>query len=876
MKQNWYQKTIEQSLSDLKTTSEGLSSREASLRLSEFGPNSLPEIKPPSLVKVFLRQFTSPLVYILLLVSVVVFIFGDVTDSVVIAFILLFNSVIGTIQEGKANNTLEALKNFVQTKALVIRDGQEILISDKELVPGDVVVIREGGKVPADGRLIEVVGATVNEASLTGESNPIVKITEPIMDDSGLPSLSPADQHNMLFKGTSLVAGSSLMVVVSTGLNTEIGKLSQAVSELNTEIPLQRDIARLSKLIVLTVLVICLLLFFVGIATGIEAVEMVKTVVSLAVSLIPEGLPVVMTLILANGVWRMSQRKALVKKLSAVEALGQTDVIAVDKTGTITRNELIVRKIFIGGKIFEVTGSGYEPKGEVLYHKQAVSPTDVPELIMAGKFTSFADAELMMDQQTGTWIVSGDPTEAALIVLAEKLGYRQEDMKTRHKVIQEVAFDYHKKYRSVVFVDGEVKTIVVTGAPEAIAHLAGTDTSGFHKELIDLASEGLRMIAFGYAQVNGPVNSDQMPKLTFGGLLGLEDTLHREVPSAVADVKSAGMKVVMITGDWPDTARAIAKSAGIFTEGDLMLTGKDLQELSDDELLLKLPTTTVFARITPDNKLKIVQGYQKLGLIVAMTGDGVNDVPPLVAADLGIAMGRTGTEVTKESADIVLLDDNFSTIAAAVEEGRNIYKTIKRALLYLFSTSIGELFAIAGALFLGWALPVTAVQILWLNFVTDGFLTVSFAMEPKEGNLLRLSFKKPGKYIIDKSVVYRMVPMGMIMAVGTLILFSFYKDIDLVHAQTLALTLLAVYQWFNAFNSRSETRSAFRSLFTNRWLVVAMGIVITAQIAVVHWPPLQKLLGTTSLSLGEWLMIVGIATSILLYEEIAKVVRKVL
>lgn len=876
MKQNWYQKTIEQVLDELRTSSEGLTDKEATLRLAQYGSNSLPEVEPPSLIAIFAKQFTSPLVYILLFVAIVVFILGDVTDSVVIGFVLLFNAVIGTVQEGKANNTLRALKRFVQTQALVMRDGKELLVSDTELVPGDVVIMREGAKIPADGRLIEVVGTSVDEASLTGESNPIIKIVEPIVDDSGLPSLNPADQRNMLFKGTHLVAGSCMMVVVATGVNTQIGELSKTVSTVNMEIPLQKNIRYLSRVIVGSVVLVSSILFFVGISTGIGKLEMVKTVVSLAVSLIPEGLPVVMTLILANGVWRMSQRKALVKKLAAVEALGQTDVIAVDKTGTITRNELIVKKIFVAGKIFEITGSGYEPEGEVLLHKQAVSPTDVPELILAGKYSSFADAELMFDQESQMWIVSGDPTEAALIVLAEKLGYRQDDMKIRHKVIQEIAFDYHKKYRSVVFVDGAKQTLVVTGAPEAVADLAGTDTTSFHKELSGLASEGLRMIAFGYADVSGPVNPEQMPKITFAGLFGLEDTLHREVPSAVADVKSAGMKVVMITGDWPDTARAIAKSAGIYSDGDHMLTGQQMIELSEDEFLKVLPKTTVFARVSPDNKMKIVQGYQKLGMVIAMTGDGVNDVPPLVAANLGIAMGRTGTEVTKESADIVLLDDNFTTIAAAVEEGRNIYQTIKRALLYLFSTSIGELFAIAGALFLGWPLPVTAVQILWLNFVTDGFLTVSFAMEPKEGNLLKLPFKKPNNYIIDKTVIYRMIPMGLIMAIGTLWLFRNYKDLDLIHAQTIALTLLAVYQWFNAWNSRSETRSAFRNLFTNHWLIAAMGIVITAQIAVVHWPPLQKLLGTVPLTLSEWLTIVGIATTIILYEEIVKLIKRVL
>lgn len=873
MKQNWYQKTIEQAFEELNSSSDGLSEKEAQIRLRHYGPNALPEAQLDSSLKIFLRQFTSPLVYILVIVAIIVLVLGEYLDAAVIGFVVLFNAILGTVQEGKAQNTLAALKQFVSTQTLVKRGGQEFLVPDEELVPGDLVVLREGDKIPADGRLVKVVGSTVDEASLTGESTPVVKITESLPE----PALNPADQLNMVFKGTSLVAGSAEMVVTQTGEHTQIGQLSLTIAKVDQEIPLQKNIRYLSRLIVAVVGVICVALLGIGLLRGLPVVEMVVITVSLAVSIIPEGLPVVITLILAQGMWRMSQRKALIKKLGAVEALGQTNLIAVDKTGTITRNELVVRKLVVKGKTFEVTGSGYEPTGEVLYQKQVISPGDFPELALAGKFTAFSDAELIYDRQKQAWLISGDPTEAAMLVLAEKLGFNQDDMKSRYPVVGELRFDYKRKYRGFAFKDGQNITLVIVGAPEVILGLSDKSESEIKNTVQKLSEEGLRVIAFAFAKLetSSLVDFEKLPALTYGGLFGLQDTMHREVPAAVADVQAAGIGTVMITGDFPETAKAIAKSAGIYKDGQIVLTGKELNNLSTQQLEQILPQATVFARVTPEDKMKIVKSYQAQGLIVAMTGDGVNDVPPVVAADLGIAMGKIGTDVTKESADIVLLDDNFSTIAAAVEEGRNIYLTIKRALLYLFSTSLGELLVIVGALVLSWPLPVTAVQILWLNFVTDGFITVAFAVEPKEGNLLRLPYRKPTKFIIDWLTVQRLVPMAIIMAVGTLAAFYFYKDGDMVKANTFAVTVLAAYQWFNAFNARSETRSAFKNLFSNRWLIAAVSFVVLAHVAVVHTDLGQKFLGTTMLTAKEWLAAVAIASSVLWYEEIAKFIKYV-
>jgi magnesium-transporting ATPase (P-type) len=864
MKPNWSEQSVKLVLSAFNTTSDGLSNEAAKRAQLQYGANKLPDPKSDSIFLIFARQFTSPLVYILMIVSVVVYFMGEWTDSVVIAVVLLLNAIIGTIQEGRAQNTLAALKKFVQTNALVRRAGVETIVPDTEVVPGDVVIIREGDKIPADGRVILSHALTVDEASLTGESEPVAKFAEP--DSSDRP-------HNMLYKGTHAVSGRAEMLVTAIGLTTEIGKISATVaSEGETEIPLQKNIRYLSKVIMLVVFIASAVLFMIGIALGTPVVTMIKTVVSLAVSIIPEGLPVVLTLVLANGVWRMSKRKALVKKLAAVEALGQTDIIAVDKTGTITKNELVVQAVVMNGKTFTVQGYGYEPKGDILQDFNAVSPLDIPELVVAGKIASFASAELLFDPEHQQWKVTGDPTEGALLVLAEKIGFKPDDMKARHEVVLDIPFDYELKFHGTVYKDPASKTgytFSIIGAPEAVAKICGMSEKELHDKVSPFVSDGLRVVAFAFAEVAGVVDVANLPRLTFAGLFAMRDALHAEVPQAVKSVQSGGIRVMMITGDHKLTARAIARQANIYREGDTIITGDQLEAMSDVELSQALKTTTVFARVTPFHKLRIVRALKADNAIVAMTGDGVNDVPSLVAADLGVAMGISGTEVTKEAADIVLLDDNFATIAAAVEEGRNIYKIIERALLYLFSTGLGELFTIAMALFIGWPLPVVAVQILWLNFVTDGFLTVAFAMEPNSEGLLKGKFKT-NKYLVSPAMLIRMIYMGAIMTICTLALFFYYKDGDYIKATTIAVTLLAVLQWVNAWNCRSEKLSAFKNLLKNPYLILATIIVIIMQLLAVYNPFFQKFLKTTTLDSGEWIMLLLMSLPLLLIEELRK------
>ncbi len=877
MKQNWYQKTIDEVITELESSTNGLLESVAEKRLSEYGRNALPEAKSRGWVWIFFTQFTSPLVYLLLGVAVIVLAVGDYTDAILIGIVLLFNAIIGTYQEGRAQDTLAALKNFVKTEALVKRSGNEILIDGTEVVPGDIVILREGGKVPADARVILSNNLTINESSLTGESEPVTKDEEVPVSNSDK-QLSLGDQQNMVFFGTNIVAGSGEAVVISTGLNTEIGKISAKLKDENAEIPLQTNFRNLSTLIVLVVSIVCISLIIVGIIRGTAFLEIMKTVVALAVSIIPEGLPVVLTVVLANGVWRMSQRKALVKKLAAVEALGQANVIAVDKTGTITKNELVVQKLFVGDKVFEISGNGYDVTGDISLNGKVISPLEHSELLLAGKVASFAAAQVFFDVHAKQWKVSGDPTEAALLVLAEKIGFKLTDIELRHSLLQDTAFRREKLYRTFVFKDDEKMFVAIVGSPETVGKSSGKSEKEIHDLIHSYTKDGLRIVAFAVKEIKKTLTEEelvQIDDLVFAGFYAMRDALHSQVPGAVKEVQAAGIKVVMITGDHKITAAAIARDANIYKDGDMVLTGEEFEAMSEEELRRVIDRVTVFARVSPEDKLKIVKALQYGGRIVAMTGDGVNDVPSIVAANLGIAMGKIGTEVTKEAADIVLLDDNFATIAAAVEEGRNIYKTIQRALLYLFTTGFAVLVPIALAIILDLPLPLVAGQILWLNFVTDGVLTLSFSLEPKEGNLLLEKFENPNKYLINKLMVVRIILMSSVMAIGTVFVYFLYLgSVDYVTLTTICLTVLAVFQWLNAWNTRSEKRSVFKDILTNKFLVIAMAVIVILQLAIMYVPILQRLLRTTTLTGSQWLVVLGVSSTIIIAEEIRKLIMR--
>lgn len=878
----WHVKSKQQVQRHFGVPESGLEPRQVEENQLKYGPNALPEAKADSLAVIFLRQFQSPLIYILLAASVVIFFINELTDAVIILFILVFNAVVGTIQEGKAQNTLASLKKFVETKATVLRAGIEEILKDTEVVPGDILVLREGDKVPADARVIESEGLTLDEAALTGESQPVYKSADALRNGN----LSPAEQRNMLFKGTNVVAGSGKAIVVAIGAETLIGAISARISTIESEDPLKRDVRKLSRFIILCVSAICAGLFLFGVLTGQSIKDMFTVVVSLSVSIIPEGLPIVLTLVLATGVWRMSKRNALVKKLQAVESLGQATVIAVDKTGTITKNELVVRKAFVAGQEFDVEGDGYSAEGSVSLAGKKITHKNFPDLLKLGEAAALcANASVAFNESSQTTQVAGDPTEGALVVFAEKLGRPKDVLEQTYRKLSELPFSYQTKYHAVVHGSGSRRALTVVGAPEKMLELCANIWQGkravrlkvaektvLTERINQMSKSGLRVVGIAYKSVKqDAVDSDEVSGLTFLGFVGMEDTLRAEVPEALSRARAAGMRVVMITGDHKLTAEAIAAQAGIFRKGDQVLTGMEIDNLSTEQLAQFLGRTAVFARVTPEHKLRIIEAYKHAGEIIAMTGDGVNDAPPLVAADLGVAMGKIGTEVAKEAADIILLDDNFGSIVSAVEEGRSIYKTTKKVILYLFSTSFGEVLTITGALVLGLPLPVLAVQLLWLNFVTDGFLDVSLAMEPREEGLLHKRAPAGSSSLLDGLMLKRMLTMALPMAIGALLLFSRYVGGDMVKAWTVSVTVLAVFQWFNAWNCRSESQSIFRrNIFSNKYLLGATAIVGSLQLLAVYHPFFQNYLRTTALNLSEWGLIIGTAASIILVEEIRK------
>lgn len=879
----WHAEALSAIFENLRTNETGLRADEAVRRLKEDGPNALPEAPVDGAPLIFLRQFKSPLIYLLLAASAAVFLLGETVDGLIILAVLIFNAVVGAVQEGRAQNTLRALKRYVETSATVVRDGIEVVVPDYEAVRGDIIILRDGEKAPADARIISARGLKIDEAALTGESEPVGKTSDAILGAQALPV---AEQRNMVFKGTNVVVGSGRAVVVATGADTVIGSIARTVSAIDTEMPLKANIRGLSRAIIATVAGISAVLFALGLARGEDTITIFATVVSLAVSIIPEGLPIVITLVLATGVWRMSKRNALVKRLQAVEALGQARVIAVDKTGTITKNELVVREVWTGGTTFAIGGVGYEPKGAVTLAGSVVDAANHPELLLVGKMAALgASARIFFSESESRWRVAGDPTEAALRVFGEKIGFKKDDLARECPLVSEIPFDYRLKYHATAYRAAGGDSLIVSGAPEAVLALSThmrrdgkshqlqhADRTHLEQAFMAMSERGLRVVALAVRDTfSDPLEEESVRGLTFVAFLGMQDVLRPEAADALARASAACIRVVMITGDHELTARAIAREAGIWRKGDGLLSGAAIDLMSDVELSARVADVSVFARVTPEHKLRIINAYKKRGEVVAMTGDGVNDAPSLVAADLGVAMGKIGTEVAKEAADIVLLDDDFGSIVSAIEEGRNIYKTIQKVILYLFSTSIGEALTIIGALVLGYPLPLLAAQIIWLNFVTDGFLDVALAMEPKEPGLLSGSFELPKKYLVDGSMARRMALMALPMMLGTLFLFSKYVETDIAKAWTISLTTLAVFQWFNAWNCRSESRSFFRTdFFSNTYLLAATALIVSLHMLAVYTPFFQRFLHTVPLERSDWLLILPVAASIIVVEEIRK------
>lgn len=856
----------------------GLSQEEAANRLEIHGLNKLPESKQPSLLHVFLTQFQSPLIYILLIAAAIIFFLGDPLDACIISGVLFFNAIIGTIQEGRATNILESLKQYIKSEAVVVRNGKRTIVPDFKVTVGDVLILQEGEKVPADARLIEANNLLVNEAMLTGESSGVYKSTD--VQTSNVPIIY---QNNMVFRGTYILSGYAKAVVTATGVHTEIGKLGTTIEAIQTDTPLKQEVDRLSHWILLFILGICVFLFLFGLAIGKSFTELLVMLTALFICVIPEGLPVVLTLTLVTGAFRMAKKNVLVKRLQAVEGLGRADVIIIDKTGTLTRNELVVSELYANGQRFSVSGEGYHSTGSISYEQNKISSEQKNKLHQLATACALADhAQLEYIPQLKLFHIKGEPIEAALGIFAHKAGVGRAQVEKEYNLLHAIPFDPERRYQLAVYEkDGSVHTFV-TGAPEVLS-----PTQEHAVELEALLADGYRVVAVAHAQLElqptvvAQMKRTQLVELIFKnikllGLLGIQDTIRPEVATTVQQARQAGLHIVMATGDHAKTALFVAKRVGIFSDGDTVLDGEELEKLSDRDLSKHIASTTVFSRVSPDDKLRLVRAFQAHNNTVAMTGDGVNDAPSLVASDLGIAMGSIGTEVAKQASDMILLDDSFTSIIEAVKEGRHIFYTLKRTILYFFTTNFGEVLIVLFALLANFPLPISAAQILWLNLITDGFLDAALAMEPKEEGLLQNQQFK-GKRLVDRSTLIKMLYMSIPMAVGSLIIFYHWYPIDIVKARTLVLVTMAMFQWFNAWNCRSETLSIFQiGLFSNKWLIIATTFVFGLQLLLLHNPFLQAVFDTVPLTRNEWFLVIATSSTLLVIEEVRKLLAQLL
>jgi Ca2+-transporting ATPase len=930
----------------------GLSEDQALQRLAKYGPNELQAHAMAPWWQRLLEQFQDTLVIILLVATVISFVEWWLQapretplpyEGMVILAIVILNALLGFVQESRAEQAVQALKSLAAPESTVVRDAQRRRVPARELVPGDIVLVESGDRMPADARVLEAANLKVDEAAMTGESLPVGKRTAPIDGEAGL-----GDRLNMLYAGTTVTLGRARAIVVGTGMTTEVGRIAGLIeTAVKEQTPLQQELDRTGKRLSVIMLGICAIVFFTGIvvegANDLGSIlRLFLFAVALAVAAIPEALPAIVTAGLAIGVRRMADSHAIIRKLPAVETLGAATVICTDKTGTLTRNEMTVRRIFTAGVMVDVGGSGYAPVGDLsvaggsLDALPAEARIDIEKTLRAGALAN--DAELI--EIDGRWMVQGDPTEGALIVAAKKHGMTGNQLQQRFPRVGEIPFTSERKHHTTIHADTEHPDqlrVFLKGAPDVILRLcthirigdARVPLTDEHRDAIlgrneELAVQALRTLGmaeraipvthFGFsvvdftdphqiksitAQLQEFEEEEVETDLVFLGISGMIDPPRIEAKDAVATARKAGIRTVMITGDHPGTAVAIARELGIMTEGGRALRGADLAAMSNADLDQLVEQVQVYARVDPEHKLRIVESLQRHGHVVAMTGDGINDAPALKTANIGIAMGITGTDVSKEAADMVLTDDNFASIVRAVEEGRGIFDNIRKYLYYLLSCNAGELLTmflgvmLAGVLGLinpsesGFFLPLLASQLLWINLITDGPPALALGLDPKDPNIMDRPPRRQSVGIISSGGWLMIVGVGVIMMLGTLFVLDAYypgglftalvrfpNDLDLAerHARTMAFTTLVLFQMFNVFNNRSPRRTAFTLAYFNPLLWGAVALSILLQVLVIYLPPLQRAFQTIALTAGDWLVAAGIGASVLIIVEIGKLI----
>jgi cation-transporting ATPase F len=856
----------------------GLTDAEAAARLARHGPNHLEEAPPPSALAILLHQFTSPLIYILLLATVVTAVLREYVDAAVIAAVMALNAIIGFTQERKAEMAVRALMGLVAPRARVIRGGREMDLESRSLVPGDLVLLESGTRVPADIRLVAATGLTADESMLTGESVPVAKHAAPL-DAADLP---PSDRANMVHAGAIIARGRGRGYVVATGRETELGAIVEHVRrEEPPKTPLQQRMDRFARIVGLAVAASALAALGVGVALGESLAEMFMVAVALAVSAVPEGLPVVLTIALAVGVREMARRNAIIRRLPAVETLGSTTVIGSDKTGTMTENRMTVEAVWAGGEMIGVGGDGRLGAGGV----PEVGP--IVHTLLAGVLTN----EAVIVRSDGEPETRGDPTETALLVAAARLGVDPEEVRARAPVLAEIPFEPDRQYSATLRRHGGEPVLFVKGAPERVLDMCTSmlrdvgpgdlDRDAVHRAAQSMTSRGLRVLAMASRTLPAaPAEGDELPEpegLTFLGLQGMRDPPRAGVREAIAGCREAGIRVVMITGDHALTARAIAAELGIGAPDAPVLVGAELEKMDDAALDGRVDEVSVYARVTPEHKLRVVRALQRRGQVVAVTGDGVNDAPALRAAEIGIAMGRSGTDVAREASDMVLADDNFVSIYAAVEQGRITFDNVRRVTFFLISTGAAEVLCILTTLVLGWPLPFLPAQILWLNLVTNGLQDVALAFEPGEPDVLKRPPRRADEGIVSRLLWERTLLSGMVMAAGTLWMFRWQLDLtgSLAEAQTKALTTMVLYQMFQAGNARSDARSVFRMpLASNPFLLMAAAAALAVHVAALYLPFTQFVLRFDPVELEAWPRMILVASTLLAVVEVHKAARR--
>jgi len=871
---DYYNYPVNKILDEFKTSSKGLSQQEAEKRIEKYGLNEIKEEKKISLFQIFIDQFKSPLIIILLAAIILTLIIGEYADSILITIIVIVNAILGFAQEYKAEKSIEALKKLASLKATVIRDGKKERILAKELVPGDIIRLEEGEKIPADARLIEVISLETHESALTGESTSVAKEINEIKEKKSI-----AEQSNMIFSGTVITKGRGKAIVVRTGMKTEIGKIAEMMqSEKKEQTPMQMELTKLGKLLGIAVIVVCIIVFLTGILRGNDVVEMFEAAIALAVAAIPEGLPAVVTITLALGVTRLVRKNALVRKLHSVETLGCTNVICTDKTGTLTKDEMTVKEIFVNNKLIKVTGQGYSTEGVFLDSK----PEDYEFLL---RISSLCNNASINNEK-----IFGDPTETALLVCASKASLLREKLEQDFPRIHELPFDSERKMMTTIHKNKGRKIAFVKGAPKHILNncsfyyengeiikLTKSKKEEFLEKNREMASKALRVLGMAFRELPEKIkySAETIEKdLVFVGFAGMIDPPRAEIKDAIKLCRKAGIRVIMLTGDQKTTAMAIGIQIGLINKDDEVITGMDIMKLSGREFDNVVRKVNIFARISPRDKIRIVDSLKKYGNIVAMTGDGVNDAPALKKADIGIAMGITGTDVSKEASDMILTDDNFASIVNTIKEGRGIYDNIKKFVEYLLSSNLGEILVIFIAMLIGMPLPLIAIHILWINLATDGLPALALSVDPTEPGIMERKPRKKDSKILSKNIVLRMMAVGIIMCVGTLALFKLYDPVNnLAYAQTMAFSTLMMFQMFNVLNCRSEKNSIFKiGIFSNMYLIGAIILSVILQIVVIH-TPLAVFFKTIPLSLIDWVYVILMSSTVLIFGETIKLIR---